>query len=319
MQLLAARLQRESRDVYASHVAYLCSGKLPTSSSSSSSNLPSLGGSTNSTPPGYTLIGADTSQPRTASIDDCLTVHALRLTEVLEWALLRGLAISNNNRHTKNAPKKKNGSSGGLLGGLLGIGSGSKSDKKGKDVGAETDASGGANATKNTYVMPIELLAMQKALCPLKLRYAAYIADLGYVQEALQYALEAKHLAMLCNTLCAGAAAAGPQARTDAQAQAPPHMKPPKGHAPSPHIQGGPASLAARLGSFSPQFLMEVDLFLDRCAGGQPISIESVGMGSHGAGAGVGVGAEGQAAAGQAAAGQGIRPENSNGSEGSFV
>lgn len=170
------KLLHESHDIMAAHFSYMCGGILPSAP----------GGKSKAGR--YALLGCDSTKPRHRALSDCISVSSLRMTEVYEWTII------NSNKKTKLLQQQKkqaasdaSSSLSGMFAGMLGgnkvvVPESSQDDKFIGDV-----------------VSDEEIMCMKIALCPLKVRFATTIADLGYLNEAASYALEAKALVQLCN------------------------------------------------------------------------------------------------------------------------
>jgi hypothetical protein len=224
------------QDIFAAHAAYLCAGAYPTFPSASSSGgsshglgLRHTGGSASAfssndslhghdtrtaaaeleTQAGrlagkYSLLGCDVSQAKHRAIMDCLSISALRGTEILEYTLHKRLAaqvaevsmgkspsadgIASFGKSLTDMFSWKGGASAG----------GNVPPKSPKPTGnASGDKAGASGADKPAPVVSNSLryrVAKVKAvLCPLKVRFAMVLADFGLLKEAAAYALDAKN------------------------------------------------------------------------------------------------------------------------------
>lgn len=176
---LGDRLLKEVRDVDSAHFAYLCSGLLPFTNSSSNSN-----GSSSNSSTSFGLLGLEVNshdgKKRAVTLSDCPSLFALRLTEILEWTL------SKEKESTDSAVVASSGVGSSLsksLGGLFGLGVAIDKEKTSASAPSGVDA---------------RVLAMRSVLCPLKVRWALLLADYGDIKGAGAYAREAKGLIGMC-------------------------------------------------------------------------------------------------------------------------
>ncbi len=174
LQALGDRLLSDSSDIMAAHFAYIASGCLSSTRSK------------------YNLVGCDTQRRLNHRyIADCVSVSSLRMTEILEWAICKGLS---ENRSSTSASSGSSG--GGLLGGIASL-FGSK-DKSLSEAGATSTPRTDPNVNTSEYFSAQQFLRMRQSLCPYKLRFAQTLADLGYVREAAAYALDVKAVVEIC-------------------------------------------------------------------------------------------------------------------------
>lgn len=227
------------QDVFAAHSAYLSAGALPTFptvSSSSSSTHSGVRGSGNASTysstdslPGheqkhaaaeldaaahklagkYALLGCDVSLPRHRALADCLSISALRGSEVLEYTLVKRLQAQTAAQASGLA---KSPSTDGIaaigksLTDIFSWSSNSASAVPPKSPRAATAASataghpagGSAGAAASSVHMDVQLkykvTKVRVVLCPLKVRFAMILADFGLLKEAAAYALDARSL-----------------------------------------------------------------------------------------------------------------------------
>ena len=173
LQALGDRLLSESSDVMAAHFAYIASGCLSSTRSK------------------YNLVGCDTQRRLNhRCIADCVSVSSLRMTEILEWAICKGLS------ENRSSSSSSSSSGGGLLGGIASL-FGSK-DKSASDAGSASAPRTDPNVNVSEYFSAQQFLRMRQSLCPYKLRFAQTLADLGYVREAAAYALDIKTVVEMC-------------------------------------------------------------------------------------------------------------------------
>jgi hypothetical protein len=175
----------------AAHFALVCSGALPSrpakiaAASTESAFAPASVDDIR-----YTLLGCDVSLPSHRAVADCVAISALRMTEVLEWALSRSFNSGNRSGGSGGAVASLGKSLIGMFG--LGPAAPNESDKTKAGTGAGTGPAEGEGLT------PSQFLHVRSVLCPLKLRFAYVLADLGLVKEAAAYASEAKQIVHLC-------------------------------------------------------------------------------------------------------------------------
>jgi hypothetical protein len=158
----------------------------------------------------YVLLGCDVTLPKHKAMMDCVSISALRGTEILEYTLHKRLATqvaaasipqspsvdgiasfgksltdifswkgttAGENKAPPKSPRQL-GSSGGHA----------------STAGSATAAAGDKHQPSNASMALRYRVAKVKAvLCPLKLRFAMILADYGLVKEALAYALDAKN------------------------------------------------------------------------------------------------------------------------------
>lgn len=199
------------KDVFAAHFAYVC-GEFPPSavisSTSSHSRLSDLAKSAsgsgdklpglsvapmnssvdarNATAGKYTLLGCDlNAKPKYRLLCDYTSVAALRRTEVLEWLLQ--CAVDAEEAEFAGSAGGKSGSS--MWGWNGSAGASGASGSKGPGGGTS------ANSRKSSEEVQKRRERLQRTkatLCPLKLRFAMVLADLGFTQAAAAYAREIK-------------------------------------------------------------------------------------------------------------------------------
>jgi hypothetical protein len=229
---------RVLQDVFAAHAAYLCAGAYPTFPSASSSGgsshsmgLRHTGGSASAfssndslhghdtrcaaaeleTQAGrlagkYSLLGCDVSQAKHRAIMDCLSISALRGTEILEYTLHKRLAAQVAEVSMGKTPSADGIASFGKSltdmfswkgGASAGGNVPPKSPKPAGNSGASGEKAGSSGTEKLAPVVSNSLryrVAKVKAvLCPLKVRFAMVLADFGLLKEATAYALDAKN------------------------------------------------------------------------------------------------------------------------------
>jgi hypothetical protein len=115
----------------------------------------------------------------------------MRMTEVYEWTIINSNKKSKLlQQQKKQAASDSSSSISGAFAGMLGLG--------GSNKVIISESSQDDNIIGDV-VSEEEILKMKSALCPLKVRFAMTLADLGYVNEATSYALEAISLVQLCN------------------------------------------------------------------------------------------------------------------------
>jgi hypothetical protein len=173
------------QDLMAAHFISVCSGELPTPPQ------PQTEGAVKGAHQ-YSLLGCDVFSPRHRAIADCLSLCALRMTEILEWALNRSLTDSNNNAGGNASASSLSKSIIGLFG--LGGGSG------GKAADQHTQGAAATDSIQSFGISQMRLLHVRSVLCPLKLRLAYILADFGMVKEAAAYATEARAIVQLCGS-----------------------------------------------------------------------------------------------------------------------
>ena len=149
---------------------------------------------------GYSLLGAPLLCRAHRQLSCPLSVQALRMTEVLEWALEEGAQAQADKAGQSTLPPKR----AGVLG-LFGLG-GSKEEPP-KDKEGNTDGEGGIMEQGSGLVCASqrELLRLRVTLCPHKLQLAQVLADFGLLRPALAYASHAKAVrthSLSTHTIC---------------------------------------------------------------------------------------------------------------------
>ena len=121
----------------------------------------------------YLLLGCDLSQGSNRNMDNCISLSALRMTEVLEFILAHPDAAASS--ATSAAPSSSSGGSG--FSSLFNWGSSSSSKNNNTN-----------NSNNSKQESSLLLSKVRAALCPLKLRFALLLADFGLTREAADYA-----------------------------------------------------------------------------------------------------------------------------------
>lgn len=159
----------------AGHIGLVISGGLPSSTVAKGK---------------YSLLGCDSNLTvKKNSVSDFVTVRGLRMSEILEWAVCRHSSNSNIGSKTSESTIKKS-SSGMSLTKLLGIGDSSSALPIGDSSSKTNDG---------TAVSAEKALRVRIALCSSKLKFAMWLAELGYVESAAFYARDVRELVNLCS------------------------------------------------------------------------------------------------------------------------
>lgn len=239
------------QDIFAAHSAYLSAGALPTfptvsasgtaassastvahtvrgsgntSTYSSTDSLPGheqkqhsaeIDASTQKLAGKYSLLGCDVTQAKHRALADCLSISALRGTEVLEYTLLKRLQTQTA-AHANGMAKSPSvdgiaaiGTIGKSLTDIFSWSSGSTSSvppkspragaaSSGTGTHASTTGAASASLASAAAAMDAQLkykvTKVRAVLCPLKVRFAMILADFGLLKEAAAYAMEARQL-----------------------------------------------------------------------------------------------------------------------------
>jgi hypothetical protein len=123
----------------------------------------------------FALIGYDSSSNGTRLCADIFTIAAFKMTELLEIAFRRSVAT--NDANTSNVSKSVTSIFGWL-------GSSGKS-AEGKKPPSSANLLGAGNSESAE-----KLTKFRVYLCPIKIRYAMLLADLGLVEQASMYVAE---------------------------------------------------------------------------------------------------------------------------------
>lgn len=164
----------------------------------------------------YSLLGCDVTLPKHRGLTDCLSMAALRGTEILEYTLHKRLAIQVAAASMGKSPsvdgiasfgksitdifswKGSNSAAGGSGGSAVPPKSPKQGASSGSAGGNAASASAAAGADKNapaavSNALRYRIMKVKAVLCPLKVRFAMVLADFGLVKEALAYAIDAKN------------------------------------------------------------------------------------------------------------------------------
>lgn len=139
------------------------------------------------------LLGCDFSIPKYKSLADCISISALRCTEILEYALLKRLRAVNVGNVTKSPSTEGIAAIGKSITGIFGWNS-SNSAKTSDTTSSSTIKSSVCNNNVIDPNFKQKVYKMRAVLCPIKVRFAMVLADLGLLKEAIAYALDAKNL-----------------------------------------------------------------------------------------------------------------------------
>jgi hypothetical protein len=210
--LLGSRVLHDKRDFAAAHAIFLCAGKLPC--------RPPPKRAVNAGPAGnvatldsYSIIGVDTRHNRFALLSDCISMEAFRVTEILEWIILRwkhnkssGLKLTET---ITNVAASSVSGLGKSISGLFSFGSGSSSSNAASNAPTKerrpSENSGTLKSSSapnpNVYTLRNEdIFEMQVALTYKKFRFAQMLADMGLLQSAANYIDETERLIRQLNS-----------------------------------------------------------------------------------------------------------------------
>ena len=209
VRAFGTRIESELHDMYASHFTFLCSGLLSTRPGSVRTN----GNSSGINAAQYTLLGCDVGGAN-AFISNSVSISSFLLTEIVECLLLHCMKKRKESSNSSSAGSLLGAVASGSvsivgksLGGLLGF---SRSSESISTIATTTASTANAlsqdnvranesrihgnelSSTKNDLISALELqedniLRMQVTLTFAKFRYAATLADYGYVKAAMQY------------------------------------------------------------------------------------------------------------------------------------
>lgn len=162
----------------AAHIAYVCSGVFP----STPSNKPKEASNARVNSHRYHMLGFSDSKKR--HLCNAYSILALRMTEILEYALSQGVVGVNSGSQTAS---KSNNPSKGILGLFGFISNDDKRDTK-------QEVNNPESSVVPNYISSEEFSKVQSVLCPTKLRYSFLLSDFGYGAEALAYAESIKEI-----------------------------------------------------------------------------------------------------------------------------
>jgi hypothetical protein len=145
----------------------------------------------------FPLVGSSAAWRQSRSMADCLSLAALRMSELLELGLDR--AVRGGDRD-KSAPSSSGGGGGG--GGLFGF-FGSSSGKASAPASGSGDkkTNPSANPSSPSPQLQERLLRLRMLLGPFKLRLALQLADMGLLAEAAAYVAGALSLVREVNAI----------------------------------------------------------------------------------------------------------------------
>jgi hypothetical protein len=228
--LLGSRILHDNRDFAGAHAVFLCAGKLPCRPPPKRGSAPTAANVLDS----YSIIGVDSRQGRYALLNDCISIEAFRITEILEWIVLRwkankaGATSSGSLLGSVGVPSVSVSGLGKSIGGLLGFGgsssqpaagSSAKEDSVPGNKAGQADgsrrpshdgsksgaASAASHSNPNAYTLRNEdIFEMQIALTYKKFRFAQVLADMGLLDAAGSYIDETERLIRQLNSEATG-------------------------------------------------------------------------------------------------------------------
>eukprot|EP01038_Epipyxis_sp_PR26KG_P007099 gene7099-9686_t len=189
IRILGFRLLNESKNICAAHFAYLCCSLTPSHPQSfgkqASANMNSLDENFVLSRMGkFTLLGCDLSLKYHKLVSDSTSVTALRMSEIVEWSIKRQIAVKS------SGPSHASGGIASIGKSMFNMFGWSNSNNNSVNTNNATMAS----VNNNMDGLSEGLLKTRAVLCSFKIRFAIFIADLGLINEALQYVREAKAL-----------------------------------------------------------------------------------------------------------------------------
>ncbi len=261
------RLYAETNDIFAAHVAMLATGILPgLSGDIKPSTQPSTQVQGSMLP--YLLLGSagGHSRANNAALLDVASLQAMRMTEVIEWALSSGAQGPYGDTTMPQASKGANSNSGG--GGFLSsfLGGAKNGGDNGQTADHATASGSDASAAKRKLSLGLEMppeevhAHFKLLLCRQKLRLCITLAEVGLVHEAYSYLIEIKNTISFIGARTAviqeGSAKYGPGANgRNAQRGGPPNSS-------HPQPPGPGVSMVDRV--LDPSFKQSLDVFSDR-------------------------------------------------------
>lgn len=161
----------------AAHFCYLASGALPSQPYSNNPLKGNLAEELARKAGKYTIIGCDTSLAVHKGIADLKSVSGLRLTEIVEYTLLRRFVNASN---ATSLTMPTGSSLAKSITSMFGWGS---------TVNNSLQTTSELNATllQSDPFFKEHVLKTKAVLCPLKIRFAMTLVDLGLTKEAMSY------------------------------------------------------------------------------------------------------------------------------------
>lgn len=189
------------QNILAAHVSFLCAGCLPADPREVAAVEPFALTAENVAEADFLslrdfpLVGSSAAWRQSRSMADCLSLAALRMSELLELGLDR--AVRGGDRD-KSAPSSSGGGGGGLFG-FFGSSSGKASAPASGSGDKKTNPS--TNPSGPSPQLQERLLRLRMLLGPFKLRLALQLADMGLLAEAAAYVTGALSLVREVNAI----------------------------------------------------------------------------------------------------------------------
>ena len=142
----------------------------------------------------FVLLGCSSEEAnaeRGLSMADLRFISAMRMSEVFEWSLLRGASTSKASTKASSSTGDKKSSSNSLSS-FFGLGGAKASGPDGGNDPASSSSDFQSATVPVKRMSPEAILKCRVALCPVKLKYALFLADLGLSNEAASYVRDIK-------------------------------------------------------------------------------------------------------------------------------
>ena len=259
----AERLYVETSDIFAAHAAMLATGILPGASGDAEPMLP------------YTLLGSTIRSTNAGAMNNNLALldvtglQAMRMTEVIEWALSSGAACPYGDSASPQASKVANGggSGGGFLSSFFGGARAGSSKAETADNNATATSSSASaaelKATLGLETPPEEVHAEFKLLfCRQKLRLCITLAEMGLMHEAYSYLIEIKNIISFIGARTAVIQEGSVRASSGASGANGPNAQMRGSSRSSPQPHGPTLSLVDKI--LDQSFRQSLDIFADR-------------------------------------------------------